>query len=415
MIVVAPESDGPGGRKTSAHQLHDARRLLDVRILEVRRRENRSATPCPGDQGILGRIERGRVAELLRGVSGPNISTAHLALESLVLRCIVGDEVHASAAVRRAENGSVKGNSGPRRSVECHGTSRDGGLGLIHIDGQWISLGPSGANESDVVTRHRDSRRLEQRVRHVSGGVASGDARLVADEVEKRALGSGRRNAIHRVVGVLAGVILRHGTDHRPVGAGGRCRRGGLGLHTAQDRAVRMPQQAESAVGKPGRRRHHVARHTHLAVARRGEEVGLAAFLTDDHFGPDQVRPTGKVEANHRKLAGRVLQAAFLDQTVDESQRPRITRLQRRCQPGRSDDHRRSTCQSRPEQLATGDGTPVVLVQQRLARSFGPREFFGDEEHGYSLLMPITAIPWLRCPGRQCMPRSSLWKQLGRD
>ncbi len=106
-----------------------------------------------------------------------------------------------------------------------------------------------------------------------------------------------------------------------------------------------MPQEAERGAGEPSGRRHHVARHTHLAVARRRQKVGLAALLTDDDFGPDEIRATGEVETDHRnaRRVRRDVALGLVEQRLNVSRqgRIRLVGLQRRGQPGRPDDQAR--------------------------------------------------------------------------
>ncbi len=253
MIVITTQGDGPCGGIPVAHQLHDAGGLLDVVIREVRRREDRRGAAC--DERILGRIERRRISERVRRIRGLRVGATHLTLERHVLSPTASVQRRACLRpVRGRQDSSELGPGRVGRIVESS-TARNAGLRFDHRDGNRIGRRATRADEGDIVGRHGDRGRLEQGIDHVGRrrGVASRHARLVADEIQQLPARAGHGDAIHRVVRILAGVVLRHAADDRPVRAGSRRRRGGLRQHASENGSVGMPQETERATGKAGR------------------------------------------------------------------------------------------------------------------------------------------------------------------
>src|SRR4030095_8549724 len=102
---------------------------------------------------------------------------------------------------------------------------------------------------------------------------------LRTDERQQLAVGADAVDAVHRVVRVVARVVLRARRNGEAIDVRTRGHLGGR-LHAAQDRAVRVPGGTElgvdevvSRAGRVRRTRRHVARQAERGVTLRGQEV----------------------------------------------------------------------------------------------------------------------------------------------
>src|SRR5205807_1282179 len=89
--------------------------------------------------------------------------------------------------------------------------------------GSWVGSSAAGVHQRSRIRGLADGGGLESRVdeRHGRLRVAAGDRRLGAGERQEQSLRPRLGDAVHGVVGIVLGVVLRHGADHRAVGAGG--------------------------------------------------------------------------------------------------------------------------------------------------------------------------------------------------
>ncbi len=194
------------------------------------------------------------------------------------------------------------------------------------------------------IHQHRGRHRVAARV-----GV------LRADQRQQFAARTGPRDAVHRVVRVVAGVVLGTRRDDRAVHARARGRRGLL-EHAAQERAVGVERQAELGVDevRDGVVRQHVAGQALLRVALRGKEVELTALLAHQHVRAGDVCAARQVEADERNLARAPLDIADGGAVGRET-----------AGPGRA---RRAPCASRAPHRGAGATTVAAPVMKPCAR-----------------------------------------------
>src|SRR5262249_48878420 len=154
----------------------------------------------------------------------------------------------------------------------------------------------------------------------------------------------------------------------------------------ALDGAIRMPQETERWVDVGTRARHHVARHSELAVAGGSEEIALAALLPDDDFRAHEVRPAREVEADEGQTyaGGRYVALEVAEQRGDvvvEGWCARVctVRLEQRAEPGRSHHHRRPREESGRDEVTARPRPRVILMPQRLTERMRSRGLFEDE------------------------------------
>jgi hypothetical protein len=116
-------------------------------------------------------------------------------------------------------------------------------------------------------------------------------------------------DAIHRIVRVVAGVVLRPCRDGRTVHSAAR---GGLRarVHATQDGAVDMEGCAVLLVELVDQIGRHVAGQSQFRIAGRSQEVELAALLADQNVAAGEIRAAGKIEADEGYLARAARDAA---------------------------------------------------------------------------------------------------------
>ena len=243
-------------------------------------------------------------------------------------------------------------------------------------------------DETGHVARTIDLGRTRGRIHHRGRRhrVAAGIGVLRSDERQQLAVGADAVDAVHRVVRVVAGVVLgtRRDAEAIDVGARGSLRRG---QHAAQDRAVGMPGGSElgvdevvSRAGRVGGSRRHVARQSERGVTLRREEVERIAVHADQHLGTLQVRAAGEVEANERNLARARGDVADVRGEVLERRAHRAARLtsHERAEHRTTGDDGRTRAKALRNEIATRHRRLVALVLDGLVETQGARALLED-------------------------------------
>ena len=177
-------------------------------------------------------------------------------------------------------------------------------------------------------------------------------------------------DAVHGVVGIVAGVIFRACRDHRAIdlrlGSGA-----GFFQNAAQKATIRVEGETESFVDetvvRPAlikRRRNHIGGQAELAVTGGVEKIQLAAAPAHQHVRTGDIGATGQIKTNKWNFAGAVeADAAGINHTLRHGE---AVRPARQPENGCAEHRRHTGLKTLSDKFPARARTAVVAVAQGL-------------------------------------------------
>ena len=256
MVIVAAHFDTAGTREAVDHQLHYSSRFLELpRVtitgVEFGIRENACAwlTRLVYDLGIQCRIDR-QATEAIRDIRSFQVTATNHFLDDRITRDLRIDVIHLAVA----------------KPVYCF---HDSGCVILGENANQVTGVDQVYDVAWTVNLGRAQLGIVQRCGQHR--VAAGIRVLGTGKCEDRAVGARLCNAVHRIVRVVAGIVVRARRNDRTVNIGfaARCQ---TCHYAAAKSAVEMKAkpQIEVRVGLAGnwvvQPRHHVARQAHFSI-----------------------------------------------------------------------------------------------------------------------------------------------------